>query len=606
MRHSSSRARPRPRCSLGRGARASCAAVVVHGHRPVALRPRHARGAVLLVSRAAATGPGALRLARGISRRCRAIVHWTRRSATSRRARPTTRSSPRASSSVSACRRRYAGGEMRMLQVFDGSPAAEAGLARGARIDRDRRRRGRRRSSPAAPSTRPSAPPGGRRGRHRFQRRDGDAPHGDDAQTRGDDPHGVADARVRRRRPQGRLSLLPQLRAAVVAALDAAFACAQGSRRDRAGARPALQRRRPGRRGRAPGQPDRRHPTSDQVFAESRHNDRNRRLQRDAALRRTRRARCASIASWSSPRRRRPRPASWSSTGCARSCRSIVVGDRTYGKPVGQYVLPFCDKVLAPVAFSMVNADGQGDYFDGLPPTARPADDIDHDLGDAAEASLAEALGYVRTGRVLRRGAAALGARADAGPRSASARAAGRRSSTPVDSRGSGSDRRAAASTRESQCRLASAASAEHPAQPPATASRTSSNSRNAQHLRGRGQATSRGRSPMARGARPERPTPPPASPAATCTAAHAAAAMSAAGAQHLANVAAERPSSSQPRAPRASHDQRAGVEERRHRGAQRQPACSRTAAPSSRSAPRSAAPPRRPPRPACGCGPCA
>jgi hypothetical protein len=74
------------------------------------------------------------------------------------------------------------------------------------------------------------------------------------------------------------------------------------------------------------------------------------------------------------------------------------VGDATYGKPVGQYGFDFCDKVLAPVSFSLVNADGQGDYFDGIPPTCVAADDLEHDLGAADEASLREALFYVRTG----------------------------------------------------------------------------------------------------------------------------------------------------------------------------------------------------------------
>ena len=76
----------------------------------------------------------------------------------------------------------------------------------------------------------------------------------------------------------------------------------------------------------------------------------------------------------------------------------VLVGDRTYGKPVGQYGLPFCDKVLAPVAFSMVNADGAGDYFGGLSADCIAADDIEHDLGAAEESSLAEALRFVRTG----------------------------------------------------------------------------------------------------------------------------------------------------------------------------------------------------------------
>jgi carboxyl-terminal processing protease len=76
----------------------------------------------------------------------------------------------------------------------------------------------------------------------------------------------------------------------------------------------------------------------------------------------------------------------------------VVVGDTTYGKPVGQYGITFCDKVLAPVSFKMVNADGQGDFFDGIPADCTAADDIEHDLGFADEASLGEALHYIRTG----------------------------------------------------------------------------------------------------------------------------------------------------------------------------------------------------------------
>ena len=75
-----------------------------------------------------------------------------------------------------------------------------------------------------------------------------------------------------------------------------------------------------------------------------------------------------------------------------------VIGDTTYGKPVGQYGFTFCDKVLAPVSFSIKNANNEGDYFDGIPPTCVAADDITHQLGDSAEGSFAEALTYVRTG----------------------------------------------------------------------------------------------------------------------------------------------------------------------------------------------------------------
>jgi len=75
-----------------------------------------------------------------------------------------------------------------------------------------------------------------------------------------------------------------------------------------------------------------------------------------------------------------------------------VIGDTTYGKPVGQYGFTFCDKVLAAVSFSIKNASNQGDYFDGIAPTCAAPDDSAHQLGDPAEASLAEALNYIRAG----------------------------------------------------------------------------------------------------------------------------------------------------------------------------------------------------------------
>jgi carboxyl-terminal processing protease len=76
----------------------------------------------------------------------------------------------------------------------------------------------------------------------------------------------------------------------------------------------------------------------------------------------------------------------------------IVIGDATYGKPVGQYGFNFCDKTLVAVAFSIVNARGEGDYFDGIAADCVAGDDVERDLGDPLEASLAEALHYARTG----------------------------------------------------------------------------------------------------------------------------------------------------------------------------------------------------------------
>jgi len=83
-----------------------------------------------------------------------------------------------------------------------------------------------------------------------------------------------------------------------------------------------------------------------------------------------------------------------------------VVGDATYGKPVGQYGFDFCEKVLYPVAFLVTNARGEADYFNGIPADCAAADDVDHALASPEEASLAEALYVVRNGRCSGRAAA--------------------------------------------------------------------------------------------------------------------------------------------------------------------------------------------------------
>ena len=76
----------------------------------------------------------------------------------------------------------------------------------------------------------------------------------------------------------------------------------------------------------------------------------------------------------------------------------VIVGDTTYGKPVGQYTFAFCDKVLNPVSFTLRNANGEADFYTGFTPTCPAADDLDHQFGDPAEASLSEAFVYVKTG----------------------------------------------------------------------------------------------------------------------------------------------------------------------------------------------------------------
>ena len=77
-----------------------------------------------------------------------------------------------------------------------------------------------------------------------------------------------------------------------------------------------------------------------------------------------------------------------------------IVGDRTYGKPVGQVGLEFCEKILRPIAFQTFNADDFGDYFDGLPvnPGCAAEDDLSVAVGSDTDPNMVTALGYLETG----------------------------------------------------------------------------------------------------------------------------------------------------------------------------------------------------------------
>jgi carboxyl-terminal processing protease len=78
-----------------------------------------------------------------------------------------------------------------------------------------------------------------------------------------------------------------------------------------------------------------------------------------------------------------------------------VVGDVTGGKPVGSHQWSFCDKIAQPITFRLLNADGVGDYFDGIAPDCVAADDLAHVLGDPSEGALAQAINVVGSGACL-------------------------------------------------------------------------------------------------------------------------------------------------------------------------------------------------------------
>lgn len=75
-----------------------------------------------------------------------------------------------------------------------------------------------------------------------------------------------------------------------------------------------------------------------------------------------------------------------------------IVGTTTAGKPVGSNSFEFCEKLLFPISFKLVNADGEGDYYDGLTPDCEAEDDLDHPLAAPEETALAVSLVAATTG----------------------------------------------------------------------------------------------------------------------------------------------------------------------------------------------------------------
>jgi carboxyl-terminal processing protease len=76
----------------------------------------------------------------------------------------------------------------------------------------------------------------------------------------------------------------------------------------------------------------------------------------------------------------------------------FLIGSPTHGKPVGMYGFQFQDWLLYPISFKLLNADGYGDYFNGLPVDAAEGEGLDKDWGDITDPNIAQALYYIENG----------------------------------------------------------------------------------------------------------------------------------------------------------------------------------------------------------------
>jgi hypothetical protein len=81
------------------------------------------------------------------------------------------------------------------------------------------------------------------------------------------------------------------------------------------------------------------------------------------------------------------------------------IGDTTNGKPTGMNGWNVGDKYfMFPITFKIVNAQDQGDFFDGIFPEKVLPDDITRDFDDREELCLKESIHYLETGTVSTKG----------------------------------------------------------------------------------------------------------------------------------------------------------------------------------------------------------
>ncbi len=76
----------------------------------------------------------------------------------------------------------------------------------------------------------------------------------------------------------------------------------------------------------------------------------------------------------------------------------ILIGNHTYGKPVGSRPDTYGEYTVSLINFKTVNQLDQGDYYEGLPADALVPDDLTRDFGNPEERRLKEALYYIANG----------------------------------------------------------------------------------------------------------------------------------------------------------------------------------------------------------------
>lgn len=73
----------------------------------------------------------------------------------------------------------------------------------------------------------------------------------------------------------------------------------------------------------------------------------------------------------------------------------ILIGKNTHGKPVGMRTFRYKDMVAAFITFKGINANNEGDYYNGIPIDAATRDGLEKEFGDPEEDCLKQAYYYI-------------------------------------------------------------------------------------------------------------------------------------------------------------------------------------------------------------------
>jgi len=76
-----------------------------------------------------------------------------------------------------------------------------------------------------------------------------------------------------------------------------------------------------------------------------------------------------------------------------------LVGQKTFGKPVGMLLSQLCDEVVFAITHHNHNADGEGDFFDGIEVDCPAIDTVAGDWGSSKDPMLTEALYLLENGQ---------------------------------------------------------------------------------------------------------------------------------------------------------------------------------------------------------------